>query len=257
MSLRQNRNASEQRSLNKLELLLADNLHPVALIPPNSGHYSRRKKMSESPHKPSPVKLQPSDNEEQRIIDDINKLNRLIRFKSQLIKHKFEARDQRQRTPPAERGSNPQEGSKQVLLRYESNYNHKAFEELVDSVKKEESALEFVSSCFPEVLRAEGDHSLEGSRRKLNIEKEIKYRSNEVKQGFLNAHHIRLKSEVVAQTKPQKPKLELVSHWQELLRGLVQDENGCNLFLYIMSGGHPMFIGYVSYRLGVDKEEGG
>ena len=93
MSLQLNRNASQQRSLSKLELLLADSLHPLALIPPNSGQYSHRKKMLESPQKLSPVKLQPSDNEEQRIIEDINKLNRIIRFKSQLIKHKFKARE--------------------------------------------------------------------------------------------------------------------------------------------------------------------
>jgi hypothetical protein len=35
------------------------------------------------------------------------------------------------------------------------------------------------------------------------------------------------------------------------------EQNGSNVFLYIMANNYPLFIGYISYSLGVDKIEKG
>lgn len=205
MSVRYSRNTSEQRSLNKLDILLADSLGPM-LVPQDTGHYSARKRKSVDQSKKEPIRVHPTDSEEQQVIEEINKLNRIIRFKSQLLRNKFE-RDEP--APKKNKTPEPSGASKQVLLRYESNYNPKAFQELADSVKKEQADLEYVSSCFPEVVQGEHDVEQSHSRRKLNIEKEIKYRSNEVKQDFLRNNHIKhLKSEVSLPSR-QAPKLKL------------------------------------------------
>jgi hypothetical protein len=35
------------------------------------------------------------------------------------------------------------------------------------------------------------------------------------------------------------------------------EQNGSNVFLYIMANNYPLFIGYISYSLDVDKIEKG
>jgi hypothetical protein len=48
MSLKYYKFGSEQKSLDKMDILLAESVSPM-VMPPESGHYSRRKKLSMSP----------------------------------------------------------------------------------------------------------------------------------------------------------------------------------------------------------------